>query len=118
MFTRATVDHVASDHEWLWDLLYVQCLCVVPLSQPSSRELVYPLLGCFVYEKSSIYIYIYIYIYIKLTRGLKNCKRHRIVNIILMEYITSSLSLSLTRTCKGYASRLDIGMVSGGTISF
>ena len=65
-------------------------VCVVPLSQPSSRDLVYPLLGCFVYEKSSIYIYIYK----KLTRGLKNCKRHRIVNIILMEYITSSLSLS------------------------
>ena len=26
-------------------------VCVVPLSQPSSRDLVYPLLGCFVSEK-------------------------------------------------------------------
>ena len=30
-------------------------VCVVPSSQPSSRDLVYPLLGCFVCEKSSIY---------------------------------------------------------------
>ena len=37
-------------------------VCVVPLSQPSSRDLVYPLLGCFVSEKKR---YIYIYIYIK-----------------------------------------------------
>ena len=29
-------------------------VCVVPLSQPSSRDLIYPLLGCFVSEKSSI----------------------------------------------------------------
>ena len=29
-------------------------MCVVPLSQPSSRDLVYPLLGCFVSEKSSL----------------------------------------------------------------
>ena len=28
-------------------------VCVVPLSQPSGRDLVYPLLGCFVSEKSS-----------------------------------------------------------------
>ena len=26
-------------------------VCVVPLSQPSSRDLVYPLLGCFVSEE-------------------------------------------------------------------
>ena len=29
-------------------------VCVVPLSQPSSRELVYPPLGCSVSEKISI----------------------------------------------------------------
>ena len=29
-------------------------VCVAPLSQPSSRYLVYPLLGCFISEKSSI----------------------------------------------------------------
>ena len=53
--TRGTVDHVASDH--LMALVSVICsmfVCVVPLSQPSSRDLVYPLLGCFVSEKSSI----------------------------------------------------------------
>ena len=26
--TRARVDHVASDHQWLWYLFYVTCLCV------------------------------------------------------------------------------------------
>ena len=30
-------------------------VCVLPLSLPSSRDLVYHLLGCFVSEKSSIY---------------------------------------------------------------
>ena len=25
---RARVDHVASDHQWLWYLLDVKCLCV------------------------------------------------------------------------------------------
>ena len=39
------------------DLVPVICsmfVCVVPLSQPSSRDRVNPLLGCFVSEKSSI----------------------------------------------------------------
>ena len=27
--TRVRVDHVASDHQWLWYLLYVKCLCVL-----------------------------------------------------------------------------------------
>ena len=32
---RATVDHVASDDEWLWYMLYVKCvLCVLLLYQP------------------------------------------------------------------------------------
>ena len=26
---RARVDHVASDHEWLWYLLHVKCFCVL-----------------------------------------------------------------------------------------
>ena len=33
-------------------------VCVVPLSQPSSRDLVYLLLGGFVSEKKAVYIYI------------------------------------------------------------
>ena len=38
-------------------ICYLLCsmfVCVVPLSQPCSRDLVYPLLGCFLSEKRSI----------------------------------------------------------------
>ena len=31
---------MASDHDWLWYVLYVKCLCVVSLSQPSSRVII------------------------------------------------------------------------------
>ena len=41
----ARVDHVFGDQYWLWYLLYIKCLLVsaVPLSQPSSRVVDYPL---------------------------------------------------------------------------
>ena len=35
---RARVDHVASDHYWLWHLSYVKCLCVFPLSHARARR--------------------------------------------------------------------------------